>query len=81
MVLNIPEGHNIGISLFGFDTDTGVYISAITPDSVAGKSNQLKIGDQILEVSMYALEPDLEVSMYTWEPDLGVSMYAWGPYP
>lgn len=51
VVLNCPEGHSLGISLFGFDTNTGVYISAITPDSAAARSNLLRIGDQILEVN------------------------------
>ena len=41
----------------GGKVGTATFISKILPNGVADKSNQLKVGDQILEVrSMFALD-------------------------
>lgn len=51
VVLNRPEGTGLGFNIIGGEAGTGIFISLISPNGVADKSNQLKVGDQIIEVS------------------------------
>ena len=50
VVLHRPEGTGLGFNIIGGEGDTGIFISYITPGSVADKSGELKAGDQILQV-------------------------------
>ena len=50
MVLNRPVGTGLGFNIIGGEAGTGIFISLISPNGVADKSNQLAVGDQILEV-------------------------------
>ena len=52
MVLNRPEETGLGFNIIGGEGDTGIFISYISPGSVADKSGALKAGDQILKVSI-----------------------------
>lgn len=49
-MLNRPEGTGLGFNIIGGEAGTGIFISLISPNGVADKSSQLKVGDQILEV-------------------------------
>ena len=50
MILNRPEDTGLGFNIIGGEGNTGIFVSYISPGSVADKSNQLKPGDQILKV-------------------------------
>ena len=45
-----PEGTGLGFNIIGGEGNTGIFISYISPDSVADKCGELRIGDQIMEV-------------------------------
>lgn len=51
VVLNRPEETGLGFNIIGGEGDTGIFISYISPGSVADKSGALKAGDQILKVN------------------------------
>ncbi|KAL5476132.1 hypothetical protein EMCRGX_G026040 [Ephydatia muelleri] len=51
VMLNRPEGTGLGFNIIGGEAGTGIFISLISPNGVADKSSQLKVGDQILEVN------------------------------
>ena len=45
----------LGFVMKGGHAGTGIFISLILPNSVADKSNQLKVGDCILEVACFGM--------------------------
>lgn len=51
VVLNRPEETGLGFNIIGGEGDTGIFISYISPDSVADKAGELKPGDKILKAS------------------------------
>ena len=53
VVLHRPEATGLGFNIIGGEGDTGIFISYISPGSVADKSSQLKPGDFILMVSSF----------------------------
>lgn len=52
-MLNRPEGTGLGFNIIGGEGDTGIFVSYLSPGSLADKSGELKPGDQILEVCYY----------------------------
>jgi C-terminal processing protease CtpA/Prc len=52
VVLNRPEETGLGFNIIGGEGDTGIFISYITPDSIADKAGDLKPGDKILKVGL-----------------------------
>ena len=50
VILNRPEDTGLGFNIIGGEGDTGIFISYISPGSVADTSGELKPGDQILKV-------------------------------
>ena len=50
MVLHRPEGTGLGFNIIGGEGGTGIFISYISPGSIADKCGQLKPGDFILKV-------------------------------
>ena len=48
--LERPEDAGLGFNIIGGEGNTGIFISYISPGSVADQSNELKPGDQILQV-------------------------------
>lgn len=50
VVLNRPEETGLGFNIIGGEGDTGIFISYISPESVADKVGELKPGDKILKV-------------------------------
>ncbi len=60
VTLHRPESTGLGFNIIGGEGDTGIFISYITPGSVADKSGQLQPGDFILKVincSQYYISP------------------------
>ena len=51
MVLTRPEDTGLGFNIIGGEGEIGIFISYISPDSVADRSGKLKCGDQIMRVS------------------------------
>lgn len=51
MILGRPEDTGLGFNIIGGEGDTGIFISYISPSSVADKAGELKPGDQIIKVS------------------------------
>ena len=51
VVLNRPEETGLGFNIIGGEGDTGIFISYISPDSVADSAGELKPGDKILKAS------------------------------
>lgn len=52
MVLNRPEDTGLGFNIIGGEGNTGIFISYISPSSVADNCGELKAGDQIIKVCM-----------------------------
>ena len=50
VVLTRPEDTGLGFNIIGGEGETGIFISYISPGSVADKSGELKPGDQIIKV-------------------------------
>lgn len=55
VVLNRPEDTGLGFNIIGGEGNTGIFVSYISPGSVADKSNELKPGDQIIKVCVCAV--------------------------
>ena len=55
VTLDRPEGVGLGFNIIGGEGDTGIFISYISPGSVADQSRELKPGDQIIEVRRISL--------------------------
>lgn len=56
VILNRPEDTGLGFNIIGGEGNTGIFVSYISPGSVADKSNELKPGDQIIKVCSYAVK-------------------------
>jgi len=50
VVLHRPEGTGLGFNIIGGEGGTGIFISYISPGSIADKSGQLNPGDFLLKV-------------------------------
>lgn len=64
VVLQRPEGIGLGFNIIGGEGDTGIFISYISPGSVADNCGELKAGDQIIKVCVY--EPSSFCDHYFW---------------
>ena len=51
MILARNEGEGLGFNIIGGEEEVGIFCSVISPDGLAGRNGQLKVGDQIMEVS------------------------------
>lgn len=51
MILERSEGEGLGFNIIGGEEEVGIFCSVISPDGLAGRNGQLKVGDQIMEVS------------------------------
>lgn len=51
MVLNRPEDTGLGFNIIGGEGNTGIFVSYISPGSVADKCGELKPGDKVIKVS------------------------------
>ena len=51
VVLQRAEGTGLGFNIIGGEGDTGIFISYISPGSVADVSGKLRRGDQVIEVT------------------------------
>ena len=53
VTLTRSEGEGLGFNIIGGEGDTGIFVSYISPSSVAEKAGELKPGDHILEVPFF----------------------------
>lgn len=53
VVLTRSEGEGLGFNIIGGEGDTGVFVSYISPGSIADKSGELQPGDLIVKVYLY----------------------------
>lgn len=51
VVLNRPEDTGLGFNIIGGEGNTGIFVSYISPGSVADKCGELKPGDKVIKVS------------------------------
>ena len=50
VILERDEGEGLGFNIIGGEENVGIFCSVISPDGIAGRNGQLKVGDQIMEV-------------------------------
>ena len=50
VLLQRDDGEGLGFNIIGGEGDAGIFISYIAPESVAARSDGLKVGDHILKV-------------------------------
>ena len=55
VVLNRPAETGLGFNIIGGEGETGIFISFIAPGSLADKSQELNVGDQIIMVGRFLL--------------------------
>ena len=62
VVLSRPEDTGLGFNIIGGEGNTGIFVSYISPGSVADKSSELKPGDQIIKVGLRMLCTGFDLS-------------------
>ena len=55
VILTRSEGEGLGFNIIGGEGDTGVFVSYISPGSIADKGGELQPGDLIIKVRIPVL--------------------------